>query len=128
MHFQCGNPPCTSVRLFLRTASRQRDGLTIGGLTKYDTIVAKLSLTVTKKSVSKDSGKELVTVRLLVAGRSMWLNMDSVSTGKLTNKDTVLEVEDTEFNPDKFEVLKCSNEKGQYLKLVPKTGFKLAEF
>ena len=103
-------------------------GLTIGGLTKYDTIVAKISLTVTKKAVTKDNGKELTTVRLLIAGRSMWLNMDSVSTGKLTNKDAVLEVEDTEFNPDKFEVLKCTNEHGQFLKHVPKTAFKLAEF
>lgn len=90
--------------------------------------MAKKIIVVTSvKKTTKDS-KELVSVRLLIAGRSFWLNIANLVVAKLNSKGTELEVDDEEFNPSKFEVLKCSNENGQYLKLVPVNGFRLADF
>lgn len=83
---------------------------------------------VTKTSVSEQDGKKLVTVRLMITGRSMWLNINGLKTAKLNSKETELEVDDDEFNSSNYEVLKCSNENGAYLKLVPKCEFKEAAF
>ena len=90
--------------------------------------MSKKTLLVTSNKVTEKDGRKLQSVRLLIAGRSMWLNLANLPNAKLNSKGTELEVEDTEFNSDKFEVLKCANENGQYLKLVPKSGFRLAEF
>jgi len=92
--------------------------------------MAKLILAVTKVAISPATDKKVVlrSVRLLIDSRSMWLNMDSLVGCKLESKDTQLITDDTLFNPNKFGVLKCSNENGTYYKLVPNTGFKLADF
>ena len=90
--------------------------------------MSKILLAVTKVVATTDKGAALTSVRLMIDGRSMWLNVASVAGAKLVNKDTQLETDDTVFNGDKLEVLKCSNEHGAYLKLVPKTAFKLAAF
>ena len=90
--------------------------------------MAKKLLVVTKVATSEQEGRKLTSVRLLIAGRSMWLNTNGMSTAKLNSKGTELEVDDSEFSSDKYEVLRCSNEHGQYLKLVPKSDFKLADF
>ena len=58
----------------------------------------------------------------------MWLNIDALKTRNLDEKKGTLVVDDQEFNHDKYEVLKCTNEHGAFLKLVPKCGFKLADF
>jgi hypothetical protein len=90
--------------------------------------MAKLILSVTKVATSKTDKGTLTSCRLMIDGRSMWLNTDSLKGCKLASKDTQLETDDTLFNASLFEVLKCSNENGTYYKLVPKTAFKLADF
>lgn len=90
--------------------------------------MAKLILSVTKVATSKTDKGTLTSCRLMIDGRSMWLNTDSLPGCKLISKDTGLETDDTLFNADKFEVKACANENGTFYKLVPKTAFKLAAF
>ena len=93
--------------------------------------MAKITLLVTNKSSKVVDGRTLISVRLFIASRSMWLNIDGMKDTVLTmqtEKTGTLDTDDTVFNSSTYEVLRCSNENGAYLKLVPKSGFKLAEF
>lgn len=90
--------------------------------------MAKKTLVVTKTTPDGAKGSAITGYRLSIDGRSMWLGKDALPTAKLVSNDTALEVDDEQFNPTKFDVLRCTNEHGAYLKLVPKTGFKLADF
>ena len=90
--------------------------------------MATFKVPVTKVARTTEDGKSLTSVRLWLQGRSFWLALTGMKTAKLNDKETEIELDDTEFNTSTYEVLQAYNEHGKFLKLMPKCTFKEAAF